>query len=29
MSANGHEYEMRGKCNQATDTEVFSLCPMV
>lgn len=25
MSANGHEYEMRGKRNQATDTEVFSL----
>lgn len=25
MSANGHEYEMRGKCNQTTVTELFSL----
>lgn len=25
MSANGREYEMKGKRNQATDTEVFSL----
>lgn len=25
MSANGREYEMRGKRNQTSDTEVFSL----
>lgn len=25
MRANGHEYDMRGKCNQTTNTEVFSL----